>query len=565
MDKIAGLLPLQFRILYRQFLLRVVDLEALSIEADVPRFLGQFASLLILFSVARTLGLMMANPSLTSTPEAYLSFAWKNEQSLISMTMLVVGLVAVVSWDSTFPDRRDVMILSPLSVTPRTILIAKVAASASLLGLAVLTANVATGIAWPLELGAHHDSMWGFLQAFAAYWLTMTAASVFMFCSALAVQGLTALLLPRWVFLRLSALLQLVAFGTVLGVYFLQPSIATPAAMAAPNNQWVAWSPSFWFFAMFNQLNGSLPPRIAWLAARAWTGLGIAVSGATTSLVVCYLRTMKKTVEEPDLVPGARGAHWAPQFGSPLRTAIVLFSVRSLMRSRQHRLAFAFYLAVIVLIAMPWLWAELSSATLRPVNAAFLISTFMMMSFAVFGIRRVFSLPISLPANWVLRITEMNPPEKYVSATRQALLLLAVVPIWLVSLLLSFSFRPWQHVAIHLTVLALMGWIFAELSLIGFYKVPFTCSYLPGKMHVQVVFWYFLALLITLAMLSAEYELPSLNDPFRCACMLSILCAAGLGLWIFNRHRARSAALSFEELPPKEILTLGLIPGRSAT
>jgi len=38
---IAERLPLQFRVLYRQFLLRVVDLEALSIQADVPRLLGQ--------------------------------------------------------------------------------------------------------------------------------------------------------------------------------------------------------------------------------------------------------------------------------------------------------------------------------------------------------------------------------------------------------------------------------------------------------------------------------------------------------------------------------------------
>ena len=36
-------LPLEFRVLYKQFLLRVVDLEALSVHADVPRFLGQFA------------------------------------------------------------------------------------------------------------------------------------------------------------------------------------------------------------------------------------------------------------------------------------------------------------------------------------------------------------------------------------------------------------------------------------------------------------------------------------------------------------------------------------------
>ena len=30
---------------------------------------------------------------------------------MIATTMLVVGLFAILSWDSTFPDRRDVMVL----------------------------------------------------------------------------------------------------------------------------------------------------------------------------------------------------------------------------------------------------------------------------------------------------------------------------------------------------------------------------------------------------------------------------------------------------------------------
>jgi hypothetical protein len=44
-------LPLDFRILCRQFLLRVIDLEALSIQADVTGFLGQFAGVLIMLSL----------------------------------------------------------------------------------------------------------------------------------------------------------------------------------------------------------------------------------------------------------------------------------------------------------------------------------------------------------------------------------------------------------------------------------------------------------------------------------------------------------------------------------
>jgi hypothetical protein len=51
-------LPLQFRVLCHQFLLRVVDLEALSIKADVTAFLGQFAGILIMFSL-----ILSARPS----------------------------------------------------------------------------------------------------------------------------------------------------------------------------------------------------------------------------------------------------------------------------------------------------------------------------------------------------------------------------------------------------------------------------------------------------------------------------------------------------------------------
>jgi hypothetical protein len=560
MHKLAELLPLQFRVLYRQFLLRVVDLESLSIQADIPRFLGQFASILIFISLIGAMGPLMSHEALTATPAAALSFAWRGEQSLISGMMLVVGLVAVISWDSTFPDRRDVMVLSPLPVAPRTILFAKVAASAALLGLAVLTLNFATGITWPLLIGSQHDSNWGFFQSFAAYWVTMVGASLFLFCSVLTVQGFTALLLPRRVFLRISAILQIGAFGLFLGVYFLQPSITTPAALALPENHWVlAWSPCFWFFALFNQLNSSLPVAFAWLAGRAWIGLAVVVSGAMVSLLLCYLRTMKETVEEPDLVPGARGSHWTPGFGSPLQTAIALFSLRSLMRSRQHRLAFAFYLALTCSIALSVLRSDLSYAARGRLNPDFLTATFLMMSFTVFGLRSVFSLPISLTANWVWRVTQIRPSEKYLAGTRKSLLCFALIPILLLSAALSFPFRPLTQVAAHLAVLAVVGWTLVELSLVGFYKVPFTCSYLPGRVHVQVLFWCFMLLVTVLALSTAEVEMPALNEPLRYAGSMVVLIALALALCIFNRHRAKSAVLHFEELPPDVITTLGLV------
>ena len=68
--------------------------------------------------------------------------------------MLVVGLFAVLSWDSTFPDRRDAMVLGPLPVRARTMFLAKVAAVGTALGLTIVLLHGAMGLCWPLAFAA---------------------------------------------------------------------------------------------------------------------------------------------------------------------------------------------------------------------------------------------------------------------------------------------------------------------------------------------------------------------------------------------------------------------------
>jgi hypothetical protein len=551
-------LPLDFRILYRQFLLRVIDLEALSIQADVVGFLGQFAGVLIMLSLVHSL-VTYIGYIVQPTQEDRLLFSLHMEHYLIATTMLVIGLTTVMSWDAIFPDRRDVMVLSPLPVAPHTILVAKVSASAAVLCIAIFTLNAASGAVLSLLVGAQPGPAWGFFQSFAAWWFSIFAASIFLYCGVLTIQGFTALVFPRRIFLRLSAILQLVAFGLFLGVYFMQPSLTDPGAIADPHNHWIlASSPSYWFFALFNQLNGSLPSQFAWLVFRAWAGLGLAVGGAAGSLLLCYKRTMKKTVEEPDLMPRGHGLFRVPSFGSSLQAAIALFSIRSLTRSRQHRVAFAFYLAVVFAIALAWLRSELSPTPPSSQSAGFLISTFTMMIFAVVGLRSVFSLPISLTANWVLRTTQLRPSEKYIAATRSSLLLIAVAPVWLLSAALAFPFQPIRHVMAHLLILALFGCILVELCLIGFYKVPFTCSYLPGKSNIQLVFWAFFIVCLPLVISIADFEQQAFSNPLQFIGMTIAFAAVGLGIFAFNTNRAKSAVIYFEELPEEVIARLGL-------
>src|SRR5262249_53238578 len=62
------------------------------------------------------------------------------------------GLFAVLSWDNTFPDRRDVLVLAPLPVRARTMFRAKIAALATALALTVSLLHVLAGIVWPIAL-----------------------------------------------------------------------------------------------------------------------------------------------------------------------------------------------------------------------------------------------------------------------------------------------------------------------------------------------------------------------------------------------------------------------------
>jgi len=181
-ERFIAQLPLDFRVLYRQFLLRVIDLEALSIQADIPRFLGQFAGVLLMLSLVHMIGIY-ASLSFARSPEAFLAVSWYFEHYLIATMMLVVGLFTVVAWDSTFPDRRDAMILAPLPIATRTMLFAKIASSCSIWLLAIVTLNFASGFVLPLLLGSAHGGFPGFLRWLFAYWLTMIAASSFVYGS----------------------------------------------------------------------------------------------------------------------------------------------------------------------------------------------------------------------------------------------------------------------------------------------------------------------------------------------------------------------------------------------
>ena len=336
----------QFHVLYREFLFRMVDLEVLSAQGDIKQLLGQFGSILVFFGAMIALGAMFFDPR-RMTAGAAVASLWGTQHFLIATTMLIMGLFAVLSWDSTFPERRDVLVLAPLPVRPRTIFLAKAAALGAALGLTTAALNGLPGVTWALmHFAPPHSGLLGPFRALAAFWLSALAAAAFVFCGVLAAQGIAGQLPRRW-YLRLSAVLQIAVFCLILGTYFLEPPLSNPQAFAAARNQHaLAWLPSYWYLGLFHALNGDATPGVTIAAWRAVLGLLAAAVGASTAYLLAYFRTLRRIVEEPDIVPGARGGVWLPRFGNSLDTAVVRFSIRTLLRSRQHRVILAFYLGM---------------------------------------------------------------------------------------------------------------------------------------------------------------------------------------------------------------------------
>jgi hypothetical protein len=551
---------LQFRVLYRAFLMRVIDLELLSADADTSRMLGQFAALFAGLSFLFTFWLIACGGGLPR------DFLWVMEHFLIATTMVVVGLFSVLCWDSIFPDRHDVMVLAPLPVPASTLFRAKIAALMAALSLSVLSLNSISGLVWPFLFSAtNRGGLLGIIRSLAAYWTAMALAGVFMFCCVLAVQGAVSQLLPRQQFLRLSALLQVAAFFLFFGVYILEPSLEAPRALVAPENQrLLTWLPSYWFLGLFQQLNGSMLPAFAPLVKRAWIGLAAAIFSGGVSVLMAYLRTMGRIVEEPDIMPGAHKTNWSPRFGTLLETAIVLFSIRTLLRSRQHRVLLSFYLGTGLAIVLAYVQASLGlqrllhRAASGAVDVSFLVASLWTICFAILGVRLVISMPHALRANWIFRMTEIRKVAVYQSSVRRALFVLAVTPVWLLLAVLFLLRWPTWQIAGHLALLTLVGLIVVELSLYGFHKLPFTCSYLPGQSKVHVVFWGLLLVLVPLV--AARFEMRLLYRPLGFLCMVALLTsAAAWARWRTTASANAAEELIFEEEYPPEVFALNLM------
>ena len=559
----------QFRVLYGNFVSRLVDPELLAHGGEMSNLSAQLAAILLAFSFVYAL-VRIPQLALSTLPRrTFLVACWREQEFLISTTMLVASLVAVLAWNTAVPDRLDSLILGPLPLRIRTMLFAKLAAVGAALGGSLLVINLFTGMSYPFLVIPPGGNA---AMSIAAYWVVVVAAGLFVCCSILSIRNAAALFFGYRLFLRISTFLQLAVFFLVLAVYFVRPQLATPQGLAAPEHRWLLHSiPTFWFLGLFQQLNGSTHPAFGPLASRAAWGLALALALFTATYPLCFRRNMRRIIEQPDLAPPA-GHHASTRIAAflartflakPFERAILLFIARSIARSRQHRLLLAAYAGVGLAIALAYsrsfLYPEASWHWYEP-NVPLLVAGFILLFFAVIGLRAIFALPVALPANWVFRVTAVYSPAAWFRAIRKSLFALTVLPLCAVSAVVYLVIWPGRPALEHLALLILFGVLLVHTSLYRFRKMPFACSWLPGRSNLNVRLGFYGLVFLFAADVGVRVEFWALRQPGRYLLLFALLLTAAI--WARRRTIDYGAAphnrVQFDDAPRSETQVLDL-------
>ena len=181
-----------------------------------------------------------------------------------------------------------------------------------------------------------------------------------------------------------------------------------------------------------------------------------------------------------------------------------------------------------------------------------------MVFLAIPAIRLALSVPLDLKSNWIFRMTEdVAGRAEVVAANVRVVLALAVaLPIALIA-----PVQGWVLGTSALRVVAveaMIGWLLVEWLMADWRRIPFTCSYVPGKGFVPHMVVKGFASYVVFTMASGLALRLSLFRPQAALVLALILGAAAGALSVRRARQALETSLNFEDELPVDVTTLQL-------
>jgi len=502
-------------------------------------------------------------------PDAYLRALQSDTLLMIAVPMLVVGIAAVVLCPLLFPDETDYHVLTPLPLRLITIFAAKLTAIAIAGGIIVFAVAAISSFWFPLATGGRR-APYPMLARVAAHAVATVLGSAWMFSAVAAFQGLSLLLIPStWRRLGLAlqgsvivVLLGSVPFITRLPARTISPETVTSLPLAA--------FPPAWFFGLEQWL--LQPDRTDGYALMAVYAVR-ALIAAVTVIAGCYA-VMYRTAERLSSLSRTRAAvagKWSllaleqRYRMRPAAAGAIDFAIAGLARSRLHQFVFVLVIgcgiaALIGQIATAFAAHPPATSPSRYAIHAALAAPLLTSLAVAIALRAAFLLPIDRGAAWIFRLTE-EPATR--TAALDAVAWCLTVPVVTTSLMVAAAVQPrllggmWLLSAAFTAGASL---ILIEAVLSDWNRIPFTCSYLPGKRVLAYNLGVVLGAYFVFVYVGAHAIRWSLVSPLRTLIAAGTMVAA---VFLMRRARLRTwglPALDFEDYDPMAIRTLGLLP-----
>jgi hypothetical protein len=487
--------------------------------------------------------------------------------------MVVMGFVMVFEWDALFPDRKDYLILTPLPLSGNSIFAAKTLSLIAFLGIFAIDANLFCTVLAPLVTGGEGTLAPVIWKLIAVHGASVLGAGAFVALSIASVQGVLINVLTGRGFRRVSPWVQMALMGILIVMLFLTPlACASIRPLVERDSALLRWFPPFWFLGLYLDMLPVRPPAPVFheLATLARQALAISAAGFAVTYLAGYRRHARRVMET---VEGTVGGPSRLRVGfdhlvnrwllpHPLERATFHFISNTMLRNARQRLFLAAFGGVAVALTLPAL-VRIGTRPGTPFvifEAAGLLSAPLTLSFfVVSGLRAAFNFPAELRANWVFQICESEDRILHIRAARKWIGLMGIAPLFALLAPVEIWFRGWRLGFLHLTFALGLALVLLNLLLIWFRKIPFTCSYFPGKTSMAVMFFLYLAGFTTYSWTMAELETRWIDKPVP---LLLFYFAIGAALYGLARLEVAELgvddALIYEDEPDPIVRSLEL-------
>ena len=536
-------------------------------------------------SLARKYAFLLAHFPLSVHQRATL----EDKFFFLSFSMLVVAFVAVLEWDKLFPTRNDYAILAPLPVQMKTLFASKGLALVLLLFLFTLAVNAIPTLLFPLivnsnmgpllqegrfilESGEREQIQEQATLVFTGWFmlahaLSVTAGNAFAFLFVVAIQGILIHLFSREMLCRVSRAAQLLLMILLLSAFFLLPKMISTFESLRYNELLQTYFPPMWYLGLYQALLGSGDHPLE-------AGIGLtALTMTTLSCLLTYLSAYRSQVQKSLEIMETvhRPAKWTCflttafdrlMLRNQTERATFYFVAKTLMRSQKHRIIMGGYFSVGVALVFVVLMDALSrsgSEEWNPQSIPLLSVPLILSFFVLAGMRYAFTVPSELDANWIFRLVEKRANARAVSGVHKVMLILGILPLFI--LLFPSHLVVWDATTalLHLAYGSTLALILIEILLFKFLKIPFTCSYLPGRANLKGLWFPYLLFFVTYAHAMARLEAWLLGNPLYFSMFYAFAIPALFAAAVYrNRLWNNDQAFVYVESAQPAVRTLNL-------